>query len=374
MTDQFDGPPKKPGDEKKKSKITITSAAKGQPRTQSAQVTVPADTSGAASGAALTPAESAHVEWLIKLKPTLMGRPKLADQWRSHRDWTGYTKKENCKHYFEFDTPHGGECIWRFTGMPTAEKISIEPDVSIEVILELIGEHSGGNKKDDPRVQTSSFCRNLGALIGTAASSGGDKNVLTIVNKAPYLCCVNLASLRPKGISAIPALARSISLFETEYVLVCTPGARHFLAPPHGDPDGAFFMESIDKPGDSGFGPPQSIIDCTYFVNPFKGSFDTGSFTGCHWRDGRVIGAGGITVGNPDLFAKAMANSALMFPDVMASAAHLDPDEIAKLVRYAGAVAAAAGGFTSSVQNKEAMESVDSMKHVMADYVAAIYK
>jgi hypothetical protein len=149
--------------------------------------------------------------------------PSLAGQWCSHEDWVSRTKKNGWHHYNTFDDG-ARQFIWRFSSKPISECIFIAAGESIGSIIEVIGKHSGGGDKTNTKVVTSSFCRNVGALLGTAASAGGDKNVLHIINKSAYLCCIDLASLAAKGVSAHPALARAISLFETEYVLVPTPG------------------------------------------------------------------------------------------------------------------------------------------------------
>ena len=124
------------------------------------------------------------------------------------------------RHFNAFDP----NMLWRFTSTPSSESVEIKAGTSYPEILRVIAAHSGGNDKSNERVRTLSFSRNLGAIIGVALSQGGDKQVLNIVDKASYLYGIDMASLQGKGITAHPALGRGISLFETEYVLVSTPG------------------------------------------------------------------------------------------------------------------------------------------------------
>jgi hypothetical protein len=99
----------------------------------------------------------------------------------------------------------------------------------IVTILTVIAAHSGGNDKSAPDVKTLSFARNPAALIGTACSSGGDPHVQDIVEQAAYLVGIDVSTLATHGVSAHPALGRAISMFETEYVLVSTPGTENTL-------------------------------------------------------------------------------------------------------------------------------------------------
>lgn len=126
-------------------------------------------------------------------------------------------------HYAALDIA-GPDVLWRFTSRPRSEEVKIDAGVPFSKVVELVGAHSGGNRKDDPSVRTLSFGRNLGALIGTAHSRGGDAGVAGIVVRAEYLYGVPIASLKGTGITAHPAESRLISLFESEYVLVATPG------------------------------------------------------------------------------------------------------------------------------------------------------
>jgi hypothetical protein len=170
-----------------------------------------------------------HQDWLkdvpgqlaqitdLKLQAALRG------QWWTQEDFNAWDEKFS-QHYNSFDRPSTQQMIWRFTSAPMSEFISVKLGTSIQEIIEVIGKHSGGDDKTNENVKTSSFCRNIGAFMGTAASAGGDKKVLKIILRAEYLCGINIATLADHGISAHPALARAISAFETEYVLVPTPG------------------------------------------------------------------------------------------------------------------------------------------------------
>jgi hypothetical protein len=148
-----------------------------------------------------------HEEWLNSA-----GGAKLA----GHKEVQGPL----FSHYNFFDA----KMIWRFTSRPSTEQVYIAPDTSHEEIARVVAAHSGGNDKSNPNVKTLSFGRNVGALMGVAASKGGDKHVLNIIDKTEYLYGIDIGSLADKGISAHAATARMISLFETEYVLVASPG------------------------------------------------------------------------------------------------------------------------------------------------------
>jgi hypothetical protein len=130
-------------------------------------------------------------------------------------DWNGLPSHYNLS---------GDQMLWRFTSTPSTEFVQITEDTTYEEIVRVIAAHSGGNDKSNPNVKTLSFARNLGALIGVAASPGGDKHVTNIVDKAEYLFGIDINSLASKNITAHPAGGRAISLFETEYVLVRKPG------------------------------------------------------------------------------------------------------------------------------------------------------
>lgn len=139
--------------------------------------------------------------------------------------WHEQTIKDpSLAHFSALDRLTDPNMLWRFTSQPTKDVIKVDHDVPFSKIIELIGAHSGGKRKDDPSVRTLSFARNLGALIGTAYSAGGDANVASIVVRAEYLYGVDITKLKGTGITAHPAETRLISLFESEYVLVATPG------------------------------------------------------------------------------------------------------------------------------------------------------
>ncbi|MCX4096687.1 hypothetical protein [Nocardia sp. alder85J] len=221
---------------KPKSKITITMRSKestnSSKRVPSSAVSRSAPTvirSGTAEQLPSTPQATAHLEWLMTYQSLLKADTDLAAQWSPHRKWSAYVDDRKLDHFVAFDGEPGHQYIWRFTSLPSKESVSIAADTGLSRIIKVIGEHSGGNMKTDEQVRTSSFCRNIGALFGIAASTGGDKKVLNIVNRTPYLCRIDLATLPAKGVTAAPALYRAISLFETEYVLVPTPKTTYFL-------------------------------------------------------------------------------------------------------------------------------------------------
>ena len=120
--------------------------------------------------------------------------------------------------------------IWRFTSQPSAENVYTArvdgkgKKIDYREILRVIAVHSGGNDKSNPYVKTLSFGKNPASLMGTAASIGGDKHVLNIIDKADFLYGIDINTLADKGITPHPAFARNISLFESEYVLINTPG------------------------------------------------------------------------------------------------------------------------------------------------------
>jgi hypothetical protein len=144
---------------------------------------------------------------------------------RAHED---LEDEKTAAHYGALDADlakfMANDMLWRFTSNPQTEVIRIDAGVSFADVVSIVGRHTGGNKKDDGRVRTLSFGRNLGALIGVAYSKGGDPNVAEIAVRAEYLYGVPLAGLQGQGITAHPAEARLIGIFETEYVLLATPG------------------------------------------------------------------------------------------------------------------------------------------------------
>jgi hypothetical protein len=171
-----------------------------------------------------------HRQWLDETRAeyeATVRLPALADM-RGHtlREHEDLAADEMAAHYAQLDEKKltGTDMLWRFTSNPQSEVIVIAEGTSFKDIYDLVGAHSGGNKKNDPRVRTLSFGRNLGALIGVAYSSGGDANVAGIAVRAEYLYGISIDSLKGKGITAHPAEARMISIFETEYVLIATPG------------------------------------------------------------------------------------------------------------------------------------------------------
>jgi hypothetical protein len=174
-----------------------------------------------------------HRDWLdaarAEFEDALRQRlpPGVTDiRGRTLREHEELAEDPMAEHYAQLDDSKltGEDMIWRFTSQPQSEVIVVAEGTPFKDIYDLVGAHSGGNKKNDPRVRTLSFGRNLGALIGVAYSTGGDANVAGIAVRAEYLYGISLASLQGKGITAHPAEARMISVFETEYVLVATPG------------------------------------------------------------------------------------------------------------------------------------------------------
>jgi hypothetical protein len=195
-------------------------AATGQPHTQTTGgVTSPSP--GTVPTAPALDLATAHQSWLTTEQAALTGY--LRDEWSTTGAWDTQIAKLGLSHYTHTD-PMGQIIIWRFTSKPKSEFVKITAGTGLPYIVKIIGAHSGGAQKNDPNVMTSSLCRNPGALFGTAASAGGDKKVLNIINKAAYLIGIDISTLAAKGVSAHPALCRVISGIETEYVLVPTPG------------------------------------------------------------------------------------------------------------------------------------------------------
>jgi hypothetical protein len=171
--------------------------------------------------------EARHLRWLRQSRAEFEAQygaipDKRGLTLREHRDTMGET---NARHYRALDEQfRGQEILWRFTSKPGQEEVYLGPTVDFAQVVTGVNKHTGGNRKDDPNVRTLSFGRNLGALIGIAYSPGGDVNVAAIVVRAPYLYGVPIASLAAHGITAHPAEGRLIGIFETEYVLLGTPG------------------------------------------------------------------------------------------------------------------------------------------------------
>ncbi|MFI7666182.1 hypothetical protein [Nocardia sp. NPDC049526] len=255
----------------------------------------------------------------------------------------------------DFDTDH--QYIWRFSSLPSTELVSIQPATAIATIIELIGEHSGGNKKNDPRVRTSSFCRNIGALIGVAASSGGDKKVLNIVNRTPYLCRIDISSLSGRGVSAVPALSRAISLFETEYVLVPTLGETHYLA----------------NTGQNVIG-GAGCLDAVIFSNPFFGCINAqGSFAGCVINQNVTIGAlDELPVTTPAAFNSAGQELTPVTPELI-GAIDMDAGDVVRILCYAAAVSAVATEHADVIKDKDPT-TVDAISAKVAEYAADVEK
>lgn len=116
------------------------------------------------------------------------------------------------------------KCIIYIRDQKGKEKKFVKPQMTYKEIVRIVGAHSGGNDKSNFDVKTLSFGRNPAALFGVAASAGGDKHVLNIIDKAEYLYGIDINSLEAKGLTAHAATARMISLFESEYVIINTPG------------------------------------------------------------------------------------------------------------------------------------------------------
>jgi len=194
---------------KPRKPITITgrSTASPNPAAQTSVVSQPAQS---------PPQLSAHEQFILGLRQSSRGGLLTHAQF-------GSTRSAWARHYTRFDGPNE-VFVWRFSSRPLSELVCIQNGTPAADIVKVIGQHSGGANKDDQRVRTLSFCRNVGALLGTAASSGGDKKVLNIVDKAKYLCKISLTALAGHDISALSALSRTICAFETEYVLIPSPG------------------------------------------------------------------------------------------------------------------------------------------------------
>jgi len=213
-------------------------------------------------------------------------------------------------HYNSFDALFGPNMIWRFTTQPESDLIYIAPGTSHEEVARVVAAHSGGADKSNTNVRTLSFGRNPGALMGVAASMGGDKKVLNIIDKAEYLFGIDIGTLAADGISAHPATARLISFFETEYVLVPTPGD-----------------------------PPRSLsqMATVRLRNPFKGSAIRSML------DGQERGQmPGIEAGMP-----------AVSPDRVPGAVPMDADRVQQILDYARRAKAAAGKQPAVVRDKE---------------------
>ena len=216
------------------------------------------------------------------------------------------------EHFNAFDD----NMLWRFTSQPTQEVIQIENGVSYDEILKVVANHSGGNDKSNQRVRTLSFGRNIGALMGTAFSQGGDKNVAKISQLAAYLYGIDINSLKGKGITAHPATARAISLFETEYILVSTPG---------NDP------VTLDD------------LATVKFPNPFRQPPKT-------QKDKKVI------------------------PDVVSGLTKMNKKQVQSIILFAKAVMQAANKYKFVVQDKEPIFDQEQMELTIKKYISDIDK
>jgi hypothetical protein len=280
---------------------------------------------------------SEHLKWLLK-QPKLT--PAFQGQWCSSDQWDTIIREQDLVHYHS-PLDHGRRVIlWRFTSHPATETIQITAGKSLPDIISVIAAHSGGADKSNPDVKTSSLCRNPGALLGTAASTGGDKKVLNIINKAEYLYGIDVTSLAAHGVSAHPALARVISVIETEYVLVRTPGL-----------------------------PPLSIDQlATYkWPNPFKGRIPP---------DGKVANSGGVVlpIGEQQKGTyQAMYDEAPQAASQAVTNGAMDPGIAGRLLQFAVAASNAAGEQTQVIQMKEPADR-DMLLRAAANNVAYLQK
>lgn len=273
------------------------------------------------------PLKQAHEAWL----KSLVIADKYQGRWATHDFFAENTK--SWTHFTAFDS-EGTARIWRFTSKPDTEAIRISGSVDIGTIIDVIGRHSGGNDKTNDDVRTSSFCRNIGAMLGTAASTGGDKNVLRIINSAEYLCGLDIGTLADHGISAHPALCRMISLFETEYVLVSTPGnAARSLAD----------LATVKYP------------------NPFKGLIqENGMVTGYEGKL-TITSAGWLTAGDREE----------VVPEKLATAGTMPGDEVQQILNFAVKACAAANNQPGIVQEKE-IPTPQAVTNAMTKYVGEV--
>ncbi|MFQ6392343.1 hypothetical protein ACLMAJ_02695 [Nocardia sp. KC 131] len=296
------------------------------------------------------------MKWLTSIRPSL-ANSSLKAQWSPHKEWSTYVGDQKLNHFSAFDWDPDHTYIWRFTSLPSKQLVSIDDKTNFATIIQLIGAHSGGNMKTDPRVRTSSFCRNIGALLGVAASTGGDKKVLNIINRTPYLCRIDLTTLPTKGVTATPALYRAISLFETEYVLVPTPKATYYLAD-----------TGRNVPHDAG------CLNAVLFHNPFFGCIaPSGTFQSCLVGDDLSISLDSTLFINP---AENFERARLELPTVTAetglqNVSSLDSGDIIRIVCYAQAVSEVASEISTLVLNKEQMVLSTTTVHV-AKYAADV--
>jgi hypothetical protein len=178
---------------------------------------------------------TAHGQWLKSMTEAAAGLSttdkESAKLWQSH---DVFKRRPGLEHYQGLDALFGGEeLVWRFTSRPSQEQMFVvefaENKELLAHLTRVMARHAGQNVKDDKHVRLQSYCRNLGAFIGTAMSSGGDPYVRFIINNAQYLCAFRISDLARHEVSAQPALAKRICFAETEYVLV--PMARKQQTP-----------------------------------------------------------------------------------------------------------------------------------------------
>lgn len=176
-----------------------------------------------------------HGRWLKTMTEAAAGLSatdkESAKLWQSH---DVFKTRPGLEHYQGLDALFGGEeLVWRFTSRPSQEQMFVvefaENKELLTHLTRVMARHAGQNVKNDKHVRLQSYCRNLGAFIGTAMSSGGDPYVRFIINNAKYLCAFRISDLAAHEVSAHPALAKRICFAETEYVLV--PMARKVPAP-----------------------------------------------------------------------------------------------------------------------------------------------
>jgi len=168
------------------------------------------------SAVATRAAEQAHSTWLTAALRGVAHEKVLP----THAQML----EQNAPIFKHYSLLNDDNMIWRFATQPSSDQIYIKAGTSYTEISNVVAAHTGGNDKSNSNVKTLSFARNPAALMGVAASKGGDPKVLNIIDKAEYLYGIDIRALAAKGITAHAANARLISLFESEYVLVNTPG------------------------------------------------------------------------------------------------------------------------------------------------------
>jgi hypothetical protein len=258
-----------------------------------------------------TPAATRH--------DAFMEHPQLAP----HEAMTNPKVQGLFGHYNFFDD----NMIWRFTTRPTTEVVYIAPNTTQEAVAKVVAAHSGGADKSNPNVKTLSFGRNLGALMGVAASAGGDKKVLNIADKAEYVYGIDIRSLRRYGITAHPATARLISLYETEYVLVSTPGDK---------------ARTLDE------------LATVKYANPFK-SGAIRELLSQEERQGRGVRA-------------AQASMPPVAAEEVSGVQSMDLAKARRILAYAMEAKKAASALAASVKDKEGIADPELIDKTMAVY------